>query len=254
MAQSRTRKMVNLDIEETSGVDYPAHLHDGWLVMKAADANDVQQVLESTMTNQEESVQTTEEHLEEALDALAKAEAKIAELETTQTVEVATEPEATDEDILKSADEAVVKMVTDLRKAADEAIAAKVEAEAALTKARDDAADQVAIEQVAAWDNLSLDAETVGKSLRLLNDTNPDLAKALTDALASVNAQAESANIFAEIGKSSAYTGGTAVTQMSAMAKSAVENGTAATVEQAFAQAAIENPALYAQYLDEKGA
>lgn len=36
------RKMVNLSIEETSGVDHPAHLHEGWLVMKAASSDDVE--------------------------------------------------------------------------------------------------------------------------------------------------------------------------------------------------------------------
>lgn len=36
-----TRKMVNLSIEETSGVDHPAHLHEGWLVMKAASEDDL---------------------------------------------------------------------------------------------------------------------------------------------------------------------------------------------------------------------
>lgn len=35
------RKMVNLSIEETSGVDHPAHLHEGWLVMKAASIEEV---------------------------------------------------------------------------------------------------------------------------------------------------------------------------------------------------------------------
>lgn len=35
------RKMVNLSIEETSGVDHPAHLHEGWLVMKAASLEEV---------------------------------------------------------------------------------------------------------------------------------------------------------------------------------------------------------------------
>ena len=29
-----TRKLVDLTIEETSGVDHPAHLHEGWLVRK----------------------------------------------------------------------------------------------------------------------------------------------------------------------------------------------------------------------------
>lgn len=29
-------KMTELVIEETSGVDHPAHLHEGWLVIKAS--------------------------------------------------------------------------------------------------------------------------------------------------------------------------------------------------------------------------
>ena len=32
---AKTRKMVGLNIEETSGVDHPAHLHEGWLVIKS---------------------------------------------------------------------------------------------------------------------------------------------------------------------------------------------------------------------------
>ena len=29
-----TKKLVDLEIEETSGVDHPAHLYEGWLVRK----------------------------------------------------------------------------------------------------------------------------------------------------------------------------------------------------------------------------
>lgn len=36
LGKSRQRKLVNLDVAETSGVDRPAHLHEGWVVMKAA--------------------------------------------------------------------------------------------------------------------------------------------------------------------------------------------------------------------------
>ena len=40
-------KLVGLDVEETSGVDYPAHLDNGWIVMKATGA-DVHEALQST--------------------------------------------------------------------------------------------------------------------------------------------------------------------------------------------------------------
>ena len=33
MAQST--KLTELTIKETSGVDHPAHLHEGWMVMKS---------------------------------------------------------------------------------------------------------------------------------------------------------------------------------------------------------------------------
>ena len=32
---AKARKMVSLNIEEASGVDHPAHLHEGWLVIKS---------------------------------------------------------------------------------------------------------------------------------------------------------------------------------------------------------------------------
>ena len=37
--------MVNLSIEETSGVDHPAHLHEGWLVMKAVSSDEVEKAM-----------------------------------------------------------------------------------------------------------------------------------------------------------------------------------------------------------------
>lgn len=46
----QARKMVNLSIEETSGVDHPAHLHEGWLVMKAADEADLLKAMDAMKT------------------------------------------------------------------------------------------------------------------------------------------------------------------------------------------------------------
>jgi hypothetical protein len=43
--------MVNLSIEETSGVDHPAHLHEGWLVMKAASSDDVEKATRPMRTD-----------------------------------------------------------------------------------------------------------------------------------------------------------------------------------------------------------
>jgi hypothetical protein len=281
--KKKAPKMVNLSINETSGVDHPAHLHEGWMVMKAADAAEVEEIMTSLTTETPDEVSgdegTKEDSMpeeiteaveapvaeeavvvEEATDALKAAEARIAELEdalakaTTAPVEAAAEVEPTGDDLLKAAPEAVVKMVEDLRKAADEAFAKAAAAEAELTAERDARADALAIEKARGWSNLSLDADQVGPALRRLAAMDEDLAKAIEGVLTSVNAQAESANIFAEIGKSAGSVEGSAVDRLTAIAKSAVESGTAASFEQAFANAVTTNPDLYTEYLSEKGA
>lgn len=256
---SRARKMVNLDIEETSGVDHPAHLHDGWLVMKAADPSDVAAVLDSSLSKEDSVEKSAQERMEAAEEALRKAEERIAELEeqvakAADPVEgEATEEAATEEDMMKSAPEPVRAAFEAMKKQADEAVAKAAEVEAVLKAERDARADEAAIAKAKGWAHLSLDAETVGKALRRLAETDETLAKSVEDVLSSVNAQAESANIFAEIGSPAAVSGD-AYSQMTSMAKAAVESGAAKTFEQAFADVATSNTDLYAQYLSEKGA
>lgn len=262
---SRTRKMVNLSIEETSGVDHPAHLQEGWLVMKSADTENVQQLLDSTL-NQEVSKmeKSMEEQLQEAQDALMKAEERIAELEK-QLSDMNSEAEKQDgeeedvemkksaDDILKSAPESVVKMVEDLRKQAQQASEEAEVAKATLLAQQEAVADKEAIEKASVWKHLNLNAEQVGPVLRRLAKQDEELAKNVEEILNSVNAQAESANIFAEIGKSADYVNAnSAYEKMTAMAKSAVSNGSAPSIEQALANIAVQNPELYAQYASEK--
>jgi len=265
--------MVNLNIEETSGVDHPAHLHDGWLVMKSADPSDVQTVFDSSVSKEDSVSESIENRLEEALEMLTKAEERIAELEEGTEVaeksmidkkkkkmmdkEAMEEEEALvmeeDEDVMKSMPEPVQKAFDTLRKQAQEAQAQADEATTVLTKEREAHADAEAIEKARSWSHLSLDAEAVGPALRRLGQIDESLAKSLTEVLESVNAQAESADIFAEIGRT-AGTSGNAFTQLESMAKSAVAEGKSPTVEQALADLAVSSPSLYSQYLSEKGA
>lgn len=253
---ARAKKMVNLSIEETSGVDHPAHLHEGWLVMKSANETDVQRVLDDSLNKEDSNMEkTVEEQLQEAQEALAKAEARIEELVKSAPEDAEEEAkEETPEDLLKSAPESVVKMVEDLRKAKEEAEAKAQEAEATLQKQREDALDAEAIEKARAWSHLNLDAEVVGKSLRRLSDVDAELAKSIEDVLSSVNAQAESSDIFAEIGKSVNVTNEDAYGRMTAMAKSLVDSGKATSIEAGIVSVASSNPELYSQYLAEKGA
>lgn len=273
----RTRKMVNLAIEETSGVDHPAHLHEGWLVMKSAEESEVQRVLDESLTEEDSNMEdtsttATEEQVVNPTEELTIAKARISALEEelakayhTKGKKVMSkeddeemseedkkkkkmEMEASEEmDFMKSAPESVVKMIENFRKQAEEATT-ELKAE------RDSRADAVAVEKAKGWANLNLDAEKVGPALRRLSNVDADLAKSVEELLASVNAQAESAAIFAEIGKSADFKSGNAYERMTTLAKSAVQDGVAKSFEQALSDVAMKNPDLYSQYLSEKGA
>jgi hypothetical protein len=257
---ARTRKMANLVIEETSGVDHPAHLHEGWLVMKSADESEVQRVLDETLTEEDSIMEETttaatdaqvekaEMTLEDAMKKIAELEGKLSEKEMAKEEEKSESDKTEDEmEYMKSAPESVVKMIEDFKKQAETATEE-------LRKEREAKADADAIEKAKGFTNLNLDAEKVGPALRRLSTVDADLAKSVEDILTSVNAQAESANIFAEIGKSADFTTGDAYGRLTAMAKSAVEEGNAKSFEQAFASVASSNPELYVQYRNEKGA
>jgi len=259
------RKMVNLSIEETSGVDHPAHLHEGWLVMKAASDGAVLEALDDSVespsdvtekSTEEVPMETTEEvkaekpSYEDLEKALAEATEKIAEMAK------AAEPEETEtdaEDIMKSAPEEFRKAFESMQKSIDDAVAAKEATEAELRKERGERADADAIVKARdAFAHLGLDAEQVGPALRRLAETDSDLAKSVEDVLTAANAKVESADIFSEIGKS-ARPSGSSYEQAEAMAKAAVAGGKSATFEQALAAVYTEQPELYNQYLAEQG-
>ena len=268
MAKPRTRKMVNLAIEETSGVDHPAHLHEGWLVMKSASESEVQRVLDKSLTKEDSTMEdmktteatedkvekTVEEELAMAQARIAELEAKLADKEEKPELEVemamgqeSMEPKKEEEDYMKSAPTSVVKMITDLKKQAEEATAE-------LRKEREARADAQSVEKAKGWANLNLNADKVGPALRRLSETDSELAKSVEEILSSVNAQAESASIFAEIGKSADFKSGNAYERMTTLAKSAVDEGVSKSMAQAIADVALNNPDLYSQYLTEKGA
>jgi hypothetical protein len=226
--------------------------------MKSAEESEVQRVLDESLTEEDsimedttttatdEQVAKAEMTLEDAMAKIAELEAKLSEKEMAKEEEPKSE-ETEDEDYMKSAPESVVKMIENFRKQAEEATAE-------LKKERDAHADAEAVEKAKGWANLNLDAEKVGPALRRLSNVDADLAKSVEELLASVNAQAESAAIFAEIGKSADFKSGNAYERMTTLAKSAVEEGVAKSFEQALADVATKNPDLYSQYLSEKGA
>ena len=288
---AKAKKMVRLAVDETSGVDHPAHLSEGWLVMKSANAEEIEAVIDSlteTPITKEDSVSdestvvTEDAVVAEAVAAEAPAtespaedkDARIAELEAELVKAKGTRPfmqgdDESDEDykkrMKKMEDEAEEqkKMKKPMKKSAElEAVEKAVafekaradEAVALLQKERDARADADAIAKAKNWNNLPLDAEKVGPALRRLSQIDEELTKGIESILDAVNTQAKTSNLFAEIGKSVDSSATDAYDRLTALAKAAVESGVAPTMETAMADVALANTDLYKQYLTEKGA
>lgn len=246
------RKMVKLKVIETSGVDHPAHLNEGWVVMKQQDNQESTEGAE--VSEETEAVETIE--VDVVTESLVKAQERIAELEEALEIEKAKKPtveieidgeeEEDEEDMMKSVPEAVREM---LNKAKVEADVAREE----LRKERDERRDAEFVAKAqTSWGLLPVDASEVGKAMRRLTDVDAPLAETIAKALDAANAQAESANIFAEIGTAGRPDTGDAYSKVQALAKSLVADGKSSTVEQAVVDIISADPALYHEYVAEK--
>jgi hypothetical protein len=248
MSSSKKRKMVALKVLETSGVDHPAHLEEGWIVMKSAtkEANVSEEVLMDPSLEEAYIERVVE--LEKALEA---SHAQIEEMEKAKYAAGDMEPEDDEEEedeeaeMMKSLPQPVREM---LEKAANEATYAKEE----LRKEREARRDEEFVQKAAAWQHLTVDAKDLGPALRRLTDIDANLASQVEKALSAANAQSESASIFDEIGRGSRPDDGSAYAKVESMAKAAVNNGDFKTMEQAVASIVTKNPDLYAAYRAEQ--
>jgi hypothetical protein len=250
------RKMVKLKVIETSGVDHPAHLNEGWVVMKHQDPETTEG---AEVSEETEAIETTEDDL--ITESLVKAQERIAELEEALEVEkamsgkkkkpaflaeVEVDAEDDEEDMMKSVPEAVREMLNKAKVEADEA-------RSELRKEREERRDAEFVAKAqSAWGLLPVDATEVGKAMRRLTDVDAPLAETIAKALDAANAQAESANIFAEIGTAGRPDTGDAYSKVQSMAKSLVADGKASTVEQAVVDLISADPNLYHDYVAEK--
>lgn len=257
----KTRKMVNIDVVETSGVDHPAHLQEGWVVMKSATEAEVENLFGPiTKANKEEVVaekeaNETAEAVQKAADAQAALEAlqkKYDALVAKTTVTKAAEE--TEEEIFKALPEPVrvmlEKQAEAIEKARQEAAADREE----LAKERDARLDERAItESKAMFKSLGIDHNVVAPALRRLALTDATTAEAVTGVLKAAEGQLESAGLFAEIGKSAHNAENvTSVGKATEIAKSLREADPTLTESQAIARAYAANPALYTDFLEGK--
>lgn len=217
-AMARSTKLADLMVKETSGVDHPAHLHEGWLVMKSED-------------------------LTTALDTVAGNDPLLKEtpvdLEVTETSEPTIE-KAADADEIK-------KELSDLRKALDDARreTETLKATRSLEKAT---------EAAHAWAILpELNPVEFAPVLVKVRETMPEAAVLIEKVLdASARAMRES-GLLTELGTSASSTDNDAWTLISAQAHQMVNEGRAPSFAKAVTIVAENNKELYNQYLIEKG-
>ena len=283
---AKATKMVRLAVDETSGVDHPAHLSEGWLVMKSANAEEIEAVIDSiteTTITKEDSVSDestvvtedavvveapaaeatpTESPAEDQDAVIAGLEEELAKAKAAKADAMTQMPDESDADYAKRMKEMKMskkpmymeKSLESVEKAVAVEKARADEAVALLQKERDERADADSITKAKNWNNLPLEAEKVGPALRRLSLIDEDLAKSIEGILSAVNEQAKTSNLFAEIGKSVDSSAVDAYDRLTALAKAAVESGVAPSFEVAMADAALANTDLYKQYLTEKGA
>jgi hypothetical protein len=221
---TRSMKLADLNIEETSGVDYPAHLHDGWIVMKSSD-------------------------LDSVLDNLG---AETNESGEGGHVDIATE--TTPEAVVEAPQDDLRKEVSDLRKALDDARKRNVELEETM-KAREEETELAkAAERVHGWANVpGMNPTTFGNTLHSLRKVAPEIATEVEAILDATSIAMKEAGILAEVGVESAPEGDDAWNVIESKANDLVAAGTAPSFAKAVEVVAKSNPDLYNRYLNEKG-
>ena len=216
-------KLAELDIRETSGVDHPAHLHEGWLVIKSAADSDA---ATDEGDNPEMELDVTEETV---------VEEAVAEEPTPVAASVA------------GPDEELRKELTDLRKelAGMRAEKERIEAEAELAKAVETAGEFAILPEV--------DVNEFGALLVDLRKNAPETAEKIESILkASARALAE-AGVLKEVGTDAADETHDAWGKIESLANDLVASGEAPSFAKAVSLVATRDKDLYNTYLTEKG-
>jgi hypothetical protein len=260
------RKLVRLSIKETSGVDRPAHLHDGWVVMKSADSSEMNAVLNELRSEapfvEKAADETTAETevVVEAQEAEAPASADNQTpweenmSDTLKATEVVVIPEvATEEEIVKAMPSVIRKMLDDSKATAEAALRKAAASEQALIAEREARADEAAVIKAAEWSHLNSDPTILGPALRRLAESDSVLANEVVKALDSANSLLETHVVFTEVGADAPAKSDDAYSKMESLAKAAVASGVAPSFEAALLAVAQSNPDLYTEYLNEKG-
>jgi hypothetical protein len=279
------KKLVNLEVFETSGVDRAAHLHDGFLVMKSANETNLvkAQLLEALGKSKEDNLSSVQEQIDLAVSkAVGMYEEKVAGLESAleaaknQAADLAVKLEEiqamqTGEDSGEVMAEAMMsEEMEDMPEEVAKSIKAlPLEQQDVMVKAFKAQAEEVrkATEEIRKEREIRLDAEAVTKSkdtfksvgidhdvvapaMRRLAEINPTLAKTVEEVLLAADAQISESGLLKEFGTSTTSTV-SVLDEAKSLAKSLVESGTVKTIEQGIERVLDTNPDLAKRYAQE---
>lgn len=269
MAKAPARKMTNMVIKETSGVDHPAHEHEGWIVMKSAGAASVESLFgalnkaeeapvatikkEEAELTPEEKLAAAEARAEAAEKALADKEAADAAAAETAAAEAAAAAAADAEDE-GDLEKALSKVPEPVRKALAKQAADLTKAREDFAKERDQRLDGEAIAKSKdIFKSLAIEHDVVAPALRRVAILDADLAKSIETALSAADAQlAAGVNLTKEIGSGGAGEGNSAVERINKAAEALIAEDPKLSPSQAFVKALEVNPELHAAYSAEK--
>lgn len=255
--------MTKIKLDEISAVNYPAHLVNGFAVIKSATDQDSSAIFDAlskrntdpmttdlTKAVAEASIEDLQKALEERTDVaeVVKAFAPKDAPKDDSAKDGKKEPD--EDDITKGLDPKIVEILKaqeakleEFRKAAE-----KSATDAAVEKSL--RLDREAIEKAKAdYTNLAYDHDTVDPLIRKFVDANPEAGEALTTMLKAVNEQADGA-IFKELGTKGSASNDS--NPLENIAKAMVTDGKAPNYEQAIAKAVSDpaNKALVSAYFE----
>lgn len=216
LARVRTHELVDLELAEISGVDHPASLVEGWLVMKSDDP--ISSAFADLITDREESSVATDTH----------------------EVEVVEETSGSEE---------LAKELGDLRKALSDMTAHFEKATAERDALAEAAEIEKATARVAEWAEVPGMNDEFVTVFRALETEAQEAVGRVFDACAIAFAEA---GVTKELGTDAANDGD-AYSTIDGLAKALVAEGKVDNIHVARAQVAADRPELYADYVGGKG-
>ena len=237
---AKSTKLTELTIKETSGVDHPAHLHEGWMVMKSEEDLDTafDQIINPDSQENTVELEATPE-VEDVIEEATEVEAA-PEMETAEVTPVAASVDGPDQT-------EVQKELTDLRKQLDMA----KEAHRELVEERELEKAATASHQ---WAILpGLNPVDFAKVLVRLRSADQEVAKEIEAILSASSVALSEAGVFTELGAEGDEDGAMdAYGRIEKAAQTLLDEGEVTSLAKGITLVAERNPSLYNDYINER--